>query len=297
MEKVLRSRRLIIEAVLSETPKSSQILMALSEVTEDMETEFLFPIIMEYLGLQKEELLFQELCPEARMHKTKEIEEKYILLLKSVLLEKKEIEEMNTAVERVCKIIENFLINHLISREEKIYLYNQKKDIKEKIYETEKIEYIVLYISIASISKIEILRKEHEVLQHVEKKPSQKEEKKKSPPMFVQKLNDLSHPIRLTGRVTQEEIRNMLTQKNGPEMSVEEYGERVLQEMKAQGISIPDPTKSSSTPHPEEESQDDLEEGTSSEDNIYDSNADEKRKMKEKKEEVFRGEGNRLGRK
>ncbi|KAI5184753.1 hypothetical protein NEHOM01_0355 [Nematocida homosporus] len=287
MEKVLAKKRAIVEAVLADTSEtflSSALVLAQSNssVLEE-EEDVLFAVILAYLKIRELELDSDKVAYDKRRDRVEEIYVKYLKFLQDLVDCRLESELPDTA--KLWGIVEEVVKTKVVTREDKVYLYNQKKIYREKLLNDFRVDWLVVFAALEATRKIEVLHIEKNILSLSEQEIRVADHQKT--PLNIQKLNHVNHPVRLTARTSKEDMQRLLTPTNAPTMTIEEYGDRMLAQMKQQGLAIP----SSTNPilqeiDSESESGDISIEATEAE-----------RKRKEQDPGLVTGDGNRMGRK
>ncbi|KAH9386452.1 uncharacterized protein NEMAJ01_1348 [Nematocida major] len=190
---------------------------------------------------------------------------------------------------RVRSLVQKSISSQYITREDKLFLLEERKSAHDSLLFQFDMNKALVYVCVHLVGRMEILRIEKSLLELSPDAPGESApstEPRKS--MFVQKVpSTAAHPIRISGRASHSDIQAMLAPENGPSMSIEQYGERMLKQMEKMGLSI-EPVVQSASTAPEDE---DL---FNEESMQHDT--EEERKKKEK-DQLHYGDGNRLGRK
>lgn len=299
MEKLLQKKRDLAAAILCGDKKCLELTLDMF-LGEDEDTNMLFSILFSYIEIQRLELASELLPIDKKKQSADEIYTRSLEYLRSVRECKEEIDIK--AKEKVIRIIESAIDELPIKREDKIFIMQQQSQISQKIDESPDVELLLIYSALDLAGKMERKREERKILSYI---PSKKEQKQDKTPIYVQKINDISGAIRVTGKTTQEEIKKMLHRRNSATMSVEEYGEQILASLKEQGVDINAfPAAENKNEDSADSESEETNKNASSEDkhkfnnkdSIY-SNSEEKRRKKEKEEYINYGDGNRKGRK
>ncbi|KAI5189641.1 hypothetical protein NEMIN01_0594 [Nematocida minor] len=274
----------IVKIILKDSPGAGEIDGMISLLQTIEHSTIPYSLILDYLKVKSSELSIEKVRYNDKKLELSRILSEYIDYLTNVLELHKNKEIVFS--EKVKALVEKAVNSQYITREDKLYLASEQKRVKESLMYQCSINSILIYISIYLVGHMEILKIEKNILELSQETCDEHAagEKKR---MSIYKVGNTPHPIRITGRTTQEDMKSMLTPTNGPSMSIEEYGERMVKMMEAQGISM-DPPALGSAPEPDDS---DL----LNELNVQE--IEELRKTQEKEEHIVRGDGNRIGRK
>lgn len=273
----------MVRVVLNERATGAEI----NEVIESLEMAekptIVYSLVLDYLRIKSSELQIEAVQYYEKKREVNKILSEYNTYLVNILeLEKnKEI----TVADRLRMLVERSVNSGCITRENKIYIGEEQQKARKSIENEFSINNLLIYITTCLLGRIEVLKIEKNILEIAQ---DEIEDIDRDSPgarrnISVYKVEGNIHPIRITGRTTQEDIRKMLTPTNTPTMSIEQYGERMMKMIGEQQIT-----------------EQKIEEKSESEDlsnEISVQEIEEVRKKKEKEEEFHYGDGNRMGRK
>ncbi|EHY66895.1 hypothetical protein NERG_00535 [Nematocida ausubeli] len=276
-----------VQLVIKEEVSVREITNALE--TEKIEAQSILEILfLDYLKIKKRELNLETIrYADKKTEITRVIEEctEYLKAMQE-LARNKEISMGDKLSMLIEKTVES---GYIIKREEKIYLSQEKERIKNKLAEAPSIGIALVYISISLLTRLEMIKIEKSILELPQDTQEGKSPSKTTMPLSVHKVPTSSHPIRITGQTSQEDIQNMLRQENSYTMTIEQYGERMMKIMEDQGLSLA-PSEVASNEPEDADILADLEPA------IKKAQKEQERQKKEK-DDLCYGDGNRIGRK
>lgn len=269
----------ILEIVTDEEVTNTRIEKIIEEIKGEENSSFGKLLLLDYLKARKTEIVIEKMTYSDKKKEINRVFTEYMNYLSSIqeLYKNKEI----FIGDRLYTLIEKSINSQHITREEKVYLSEEKDRLKDSIIYQFDMNKILLYISVSLIKRIEIIKIEKNILDLtgdcLGESASDGVEKR---PLYINTIKNTDHPIRITGRTTTKDIQDMLTPSNSYSLSIEEYGERVLKLMEGQ-------TEPETAAENEEDSEI-LNELTVE---------NEKERKKQESNESFYGDGNRMGRK
>lgn len=273
-------------ALLSDSSGYADLGVAEKEVARLVEKSeedeaLLFSVILEYIRARREEAAFQNFpsqVPE-RKERVSLVLSLYLHFLRDILecIEKKEIE----ANKNIESAISRARSEHAgkPSREDKISMHRQILALHSEVKEDCQIESLLKFAALDASRRVHILREEARVI--AELRPESTEEVEHRP-LQVHKVLASSHPARISGSLLPQDINNLLHQKNGPSISIEEFGERIMRALEKETQNTVDAVNEEE-PGEEENKTSEENEETQREKNI---------RRDEMADTVFRGEGN-----
>ncbi|KAI5132266.1 uncharacterized protein NESG_02454 [Nematocida ausubeli] len=276
-----------VQLVIKEEVSVREITNALE--TEKIEAQSILEILfLDYLKIKKRELNLETIRYADKKTEIARVIEECTEYLKAMqeLARNKEISIGDKLSMLIEKTVES---GYIIKREEKIYLSQEKERIKNKLAEAPSIGIALVYISISLLTRLEMIKIEKSILELPQDTQEGKSPSKTSMPLSVHKVPTSSHPIRITGQTSQEDIQNMLRQENSYTMTIEQYGERMMKIMEDQGLSLA-PSEVASNEPEDADILADLEPAIKKA-------QEEQERQKKEKDDLCYGDGNRIGRK
>ncbi|KAI5139113.1 hypothetical protein NEAUS04_0167 [Nematocida ausubeli] len=276
-----------VQLVIKEEVSVREITNALE--TEKIEAQSILEILfLDYLKIKKRELNLETIRYADKKTEITRVIEKCTEYLKAMqeLARNKEISMGDKLSMLIEKTVES---GYIIKREEKIYLSQEKERIKNKLAEAPSIGIALVYISISLLTRLEMIKIEKSILELPQDTQEGKSPSKTTIPLSVHKVPTSSHPIRITGQTSQEDIQNMLRQENSYTMTIEQYGERMMKIMEDQGLSLA-PSEVASNEPEDADILADLEPAIKKA-------QEEQERQKKEKDDLCYGDGNRIGRK
>lgn len=274
----------IVRTILSENPTEEEIDKLVNKLEDKVTIEY--SLLLDYLRIKSTEICIETVKYIDKKTEIDRIVAEYTEYLRNIL----ELEKNKniSIVERTKRLIEKSVNSDHITREDKIYIGEEKERVKRSVISHFSIKNILIYISMSLLGKIEILKIEKNILsisynpKEDINHPSETTNRK----MTVYKLEGTAHPIRITGRTTQEDLRKILEPTNSPTMTIEQYGERIMKIVELE-------QKQQKQTAPQEKEQTSEEEFLSE---LSINETEETRQKKEREEDTQLGDGNRIGR-
>ncbi|OAG29709.1 hypothetical protein NEDG_00842 [Nematocida displodere] len=281
--------RLVVEATLLESTEKENLEKGIEElraIEQTDEDSFLARILLEYLEAKKKEVETSRLRYTEKKRSVEAVLSMYQVFLNDVL-ECQETSDLRIPP-KLFSLLEKAPETKPLTREDKVLLYNEKQALKEKAVERQGLSDLLLYGAVDALNKIEMLGIERNVLFLSESPEASSPGMNRPAPFQIQRVDRTSHPVRITGKVLADDIRALLTQENGPTMTIEEYGERMK--------GLMDPAAQTPNTESDADTEPETNEGIYEDIDAEDEDVYVQRAKDAEKDEVTRGDGNRMGR-
>ncbi|KAI5188525.1 hypothetical protein NECID01_0138 [Nematocida sp. AWRm77] len=270
----------LIEAILAHPPDIEGISAGLAQCTAvEEESPLLVSLLRDFMEAQRQEMAAEKLPYTSKLSVLEQVQKKYSVFLSNILEMKSQL-GIPVGLS-LSKILEKSKNNAFISREDKLLLHQKKACLEEEVAETQSLGHALAYLALCVLQKIEIIGIEKKLMEVSSQVPEPSPHK--ASPLYLHKITSLSRPVHLTGKVPSKEMQKLLSQENGPSMSIEEYGERIKALLDKQEEARPRSIDASS----EEET-----DSCSS-----DTKTRKLRRKEDSTEDIFYGDGNRMGKK